>query len=172
MPKKFLAGLLILTFALTFRHAAFAQDKSDNSQKPVQDWQALLNLRPNTVIVVNTRQGKEFEGPFVDLKGSTLGLASGFNILDFEQSDIEEVRQKPSRRKGRIIGTVVGFLVGAMIGASLDTRIDDRARANGPPYPDSFATLTGVGGFGGGAVGYTIGRRLDNRKGKLLFKSK
>jgi hypothetical protein len=173
MAKKVLTALLVLTFAFASQPAALAQDKADSSPQPVQDWQGLRDLKPGKVIVVYTKQGKQFEGKFVDIKGSTLGLALGFNILDFEHGDIEEIHRKPRyKRKGRFIGALVGVVAGAMIAGSIGLKME--ANQKGPPFPDSPAPLIiGVGAFGGGGLGYAIGLRFDNkRKGKLLYKSR
>lgn len=173
MAQKLLASLLVLTLAFALRPAAHAQVKADSPPQPVQDWQGLRNFKPGKVIVVYTKQGKQIEGKFVDIKGSTLGLALGFDILDFEQREIEEVHRKPSsRRKGRIIGTLIGVFVGGMIAARIGLRME--ANQKGPPFPDSPApAITGLGVATGGALGYAIGLRFDNkRKGKLLYKSR
>jgi len=173
MTKNFLASLLILAFTAAMAPVARSQGNPDKPQEPVKDWQGLRNLKPGKPIVVYTRRGQEFEGKFVDIQGSTLGLALDFNILDFEQSEIEEVRQKPgSRRKGRIIGTLIGAFVGGMIATPIGLRME--ANQTGPPSPDSPApVITGLGVVGGGALGYAIGLRFDNkRKGKLLYKSR
>lgn len=163
MAKKSLCALLILTFALAFQRTAPAQDKSINSQISVQDWQGLGRLKPGKAIVVRTKQGKEFAGKFADINGSRLGLALGFNILDFEQSDIAEVRRKSNSRKGRIIGAVVGLFAGASIGFRMD------ANQTGPPFSESVTPQITVLG---GALGYLIGLHFDNkRKGKLLYQS-
>jgi hypothetical protein len=172
MVKKLLASLLLLAFMLPIHPVALGQANSDSSPQPVPDWQGLRDLKPGKVIVVYTKQGKEIEGKFVDIQGSTLGLALGFTILDFEQGEIEEVHRKPSsRRKGRIIGTLVGVFAGGMIGAHIGLRME--ANQKGPPFPESPGPLvTGLGVFGGGALGYAIGLRFDHkRKGKLLYKS-
>ena len=105
MAKKLSASLLLLAFALAIHPVVLAQANSDKTQPPVHDWQGLRDLEPGKVIVVYTKQGQQFEGKFVDIQGSKMGLALGFNILDFEQSDIEEIHRKPRyKRKGRYIG--------------------------------------------------------------------
>jgi hypothetical protein len=170
MTNKFLAALLVLAFAFALRPPALAQDKADSSKPAVQDWQGLRDLKPGKVIVVYTRQGKEIEGKFVDIKGSTLGLALGFDIWDFEQSEIEEVHRKPRyKRKGRIIGALIGTFVGGILSASIGLRMEE----NTPPGVESPApAVTGLGVFGGAGIGYAIGLRFDNkRKGKLLYRS-
>lgn len=172
MTKKLFASLLMLAFVLTIQPAALSQANSEKSPQPVQDWQGLRNLEPGKVIVVYTRQGKQIEGKFVDIKGSTLGLALGFNILDFEQSDIEAIYRKPRyKRKGRFIGAVVGVFVGGMIAGPIALKAE--ANYKGPPENSPAPAIEGVGAFGGGAIGYAIGLRFDNkRKGKLLYKSR
>jgi hypothetical protein len=167
MAKKLLALMLMLMFGLG--PAALAQDKA-NSSPPVQDWQGLRNLKPGKEIVIHTRKGKIFEGKFADLKGSTLGLALGFNVFDFDQSDIEAVHEKPSRRKARIVGAIIGTLAGAIIAAGLTVKFEENQ--TGPQESAGFGVGI-VGMTGGGALGYYIGRRLDDkRKGKLLYKSR
>lgn len=167
MAKRIAAGVLMLTIGFAALPAAFAQDK--DSPQPVQDWQSLRGLKPGTVIVVYTTQGKEIEGKFADLKGSILGLTFGFEVLDFDQRDITEVRRKPSRRKGRIIGTVIGTLAGAMLAAGVTAKIEENLKA---PQETSALGSGMLGMAGGGSLGYAIGLRFDNkRKGKLLYKS-
>jgi hypothetical protein len=173
MTKKLLASMLMLAFALALQPVALGQANSEKSPQPAPDWQGLRDLKPGKVIVVYTRQGKEIEGKFVDIKGSTLGVALGFNILDFEQSDIEAIYRKPRfKRKGRFIGAIVGVFVGGMIAGPFALKAE--ANHKGPSLEDSPAqAIEALGAFGGGALGYAIGLRFDNkRKGKLLYKSR
>ena len=172
MAKQLSASLLLLAFALAIHPVALGQANSDKSQQTVHDWQGLRDLEPGKVIVVYTKQGKEFEGKFVDIKGSTLGLALGFNILDFEQNDIEEIHRKPRyKRKGRFIGAIIGVFVGGMLAGPIAAKVE--ANQKGPSLENSPGpAIVGVGAFGGAGIGYAIGLRFDNkRKGKLLYKS-
>lgn len=165
MTKGTLAVLLVLTFVLA--PLAQAQEKSSPSQ--VHDWQGLRDLKPGKAIIVYTRQGKEFAGKFADINGGILGLALGATVLDFEQSDIAEVRQKTSRKKGRIIGEIIGTLAGALVAAGIAVKTEQ----NGTVPQETLGFGAGMLGMvGGGSLGYAIGLQFDNkRKGKLLYKS-
>ena len=169
MTQKILTCMLGLTIVFASLPLALAQNKANGSAPPLPDWQGLADVKPGKKIVVYTRQGKIFEGKFVDLNGSTLGLAFGFKILDFQQSEIAEVRQTSSRKKGRIVGAIIGTLAGVILAAGVTSKLEENLQA---PQEANALGAGMLGMVGGGSLGYAIGLRFDNKgKGKLLYKS-
>ena len=173
MTRKFLAPVLMLAFTLTLQTIALGQAKTDQSPQPAQDWQGLRDLKPGRQLIIYTKQGKEIDGYFAGITGSTLNLHD-FPPMSLEQRDLETVRVwKDPQKKGRIIGTIVGFLAGSFIGASIGIKIEERQMARGVFSDSPGIGPTALGGFGGAGLGYFIGSRIDrNAKGKLLFKSR
>lgn len=166
MAKKFLASLLALIFAIAAPSVAQTQANADQSPATVQDWQGLRNVKAGQSLVVYTKKGKEIEGKFADFAGGKLNLTLGFDVISFEQSEIQEVRKKTSRKKGRIIGAIVGTVAGAMVGAAAGLKTETPGTESAAP------TIMGVSAVGAGGIGYAIGLHYDRkRKGKLLYKA-
>ena len=173
MTKRALAPMLMLAFTLTFQSVALGQAKTDQSPQTVQDWQGLRDLKQGKRLIIYTKQGKEIDGYFAGITGSTLNLHN-FPTMALEQRDLEAVRLwKGPQKKGRIIGTIVGFFAGGFIGGYIGIKIEERQMANGVFSDSPGGAPAALGLFGGATLGYVIGSRIDHgAKGKLLYKSR
>ena len=174
MMNKVVASLLVVAFALTI---AQGQNNTDTAQPSIHDWQGLLDLKPGTKLLVETKQGRVIEAKFVDIVGSKLSLSYGFNILSLEQPDIQRVylrKERSSRKKAAIIGSLLGAVAGLTIGAKIGLNIDARNRINGPPFEDALTTGDATAlclALGGAAAGYGISHLLGGKHKGLIYRS-
>lgn len=100
------------------------------AQNPSSSWSTIETLKPNTKVIVITRNGREFEGEKRQSTDDTLFMATNTRIqgpltISLSRNEIGEVRQKKNRWIFPVIGAAIGFGVGLGIGQSYDRRGGD-----------------------------------------------